>query len=260
MDSARILAIMQEVADEVIRPKFRALTAGEIEQKLPGDFVTVVDRAAELAIAERLSSLAPAALIVGEEETYYSAAKLDALSTAELAYTIDPIDGTRNFVQGSPDYAVMIAEVRSGETTRAWIWQPELSRAFTAELGAGCFLNDEPILSISRDRAPIGATSNEAYRYHDAGGTVAPVICSAWSAGFDYPNLITGKVDYLFYSHLMPWDHLPGGLMVTEAGGVTRTLAGVPYNAAVRGRRLIAAASPEIWELAAAGWPPAPTA
>ena len=47
-----------------------------------------------------------------------------------------------------------------------------------------------------------------------------------------------------------PWDHLPGALMVTEAGGVVATTAGRTYAAGVTGRYLLAAASPEVWELA----------
>ena len=73
---------------------------------------------------------------------------------ADHAFTVDPVDGTKNFVKGSPDHAVMVAEVRGGESVRAWIWQPQHERAYVAERGAGAWRNGERLSRARAGRRP----------------------------------------------------------------------------------------------------------
>lgn len=250
-----MLTVLRDVAEEVIRPKFRALTSDEVIQKGPGDLVTVADRLAEERIVAKLEKLAPNALLVGEEGTFAGDMDPAALASAEVAYTIDPIDGTSNFVRGNPDYGVMVAEVRDGVTTRAWIWQPEHGVAWTAELGGGTHRNNQRVEPVERSGKPRGSASAKKHRGMDGGGRLDPVRSTLWSAAFDYPNVVTGGGDFVYYNKLKPWDHLPGALLLTEVGGVSRTRDGADYTAATTGQGLIAAATPEIWDLANEVWP-----
>ena len=171
--------------------------------------------------------------------------RLDALPTAERAWVIDPVDGTRNFSRGSPDFAVMLAEVHSGETVRGWIWQPVHGRLYVAERGGGVRCNGEPMAPAEPGReVPLGATY-VPLRSDDA--CELEVRRSWGSCGIDYPKLLHGEVDFLTYRSMFPWDHLPGGLMVDEFGGLMASDAGVPYRPGVIGRRLIAVVDPGIW-------------
>ena len=52
------------------------------------------------------------------------------------------------------------------------------------------------------------------------------------SCGIDYPHLVEGDADYVLYGRANPWDHVPGGLILTEAGGYLGTLDGHPYRPA----------------------------
>ncbi|MDO4784209.1 MAG: inositol monophosphatase [Propionibacteriaceae bacterium] len=257
MDSAAMIQLLDEVAELVVRPRFRALGAGEVEQKAPGDFVTVADREAAREIVERLRGLAPGALLVGEESTFASPDALARLPEAALAYTIDPIDGTANFVKGSPDYALMVAEVRSGQTTRAWIWQPEYRRSYVCERGGGVYRDGERLAPVPREGLPVGAASSKRYHGHHLEGAIAPVVRSSGSAAFDYPNLMEGRVDYLYYKRVCPWDHLGGTLMVGELGGLSKTMDGAAYGPATppTASHLLVAASAPIWEVANRHWP-----
>ena len=97
---------------------------GDIEEKKPGDLVTVADREAEVELARVLRAAEPGVLVVGEEGVFTDPSSLEPLPTAEHAWVIDPVDGTRNFARGRADFAVMLAEVRHGVTVRGWIWQP----------------------------------------------------------------------------------------------------------------------------------------
>lgn len=236
---------LQDVAERVILPRFGALREGDVEEKRPGDLVTVADREAEAELVRILSAADPGSLVVGEEGVFADPSRLDALPTAERAWVIDPVDGTRNFSRGSADFAVMLAEVRRGETVRAWIWQPVHRLLYVAEHGGGVLCNDLPVPRTASDRAvPLGAT----YVPLPGDEPCAVDVRRSWgSCGIDYPKLLAGEVDFLTYRSMFPWDHLPGGLMVREFGGRMASEEGVPYRPGVIGRRLIAVMDPGIW-------------
>lgn len=245
---------MCEVADQVINPRFRSLESGEIMEKNPGDLVTVADREAEELIARALLADDPSVLVVGEEATDVDPGLLDRLAAADHAFTVDPVDGTKNFVNGSPNHAVMIAELRHGKPVRAWILQPALGLAFVSEKGAGVYRNGErlsPLTPVTEPSQLRLATSSP--RLEGAHGAVR-LRGTYWSCGIDYPWLAQGGVDALHYSRTMPWDHAPGTLFITELGGVVRHVDGTPYEpaskASIRGG-LLAACAPQTWDLAA---------
>ncbi len=102
-------------------------------------------------LAEALAAAYPSAVLLGEEATAHDPALLDRFRAADHAFTIDPVDGTRNFVHGSPDHAVMVAEIRGGETVRSWIWQPQHRVAYVAERGGGAWRD-----GVRLTRPPIG--------------------------------------------------------------------------------------------------------
>ena len=110
-----MLDLMKEVAAEVITPRFRSLADGEVMEKNPGDLVTVADRESEAILTREIGAAYPDAFVLGEELTASDHSAIDRYLAAEHAFTVDPVDGTKNFVHGSPDHAVMVSEVRSGD-------------------------------------------------------------------------------------------------------------------------------------------------
>jgi fructose-1,6-bisphosphatase/inositol monophosphatase family enzyme len=125
VETDEVLALLRDVADEVVNPRFRSLGKDDVAEKNPGDLVTVADREAEVLITAALLAAYPDAVILGEEATSADATVLDRFAAAEHAFTVDPVDGTKNFVSGSPDHAMMVAEIRGGTVVRSWIWQPQ---------------------------------------------------------------------------------------------------------------------------------------
>lgn len=247
MPTEEVLQLITDVAAEVITPRFRQLGDDHVDQKAPGDFVTIADREAEELITAGLLARHPDALIVGEEASFANPKLLGGLADAELAYTVDPIDGTTNFVKGSPRYAVMVAEVRRGETTRAWIWQPETGRAFVAERGGGLYCNGEPVRRGPAHNPPRGMTTRRSWRHFDTRGRLQPTLHTNYCAGFDYSQLFAGEVDYFTYRNPWPWDHLPGSLMLREIGGQALDNRGRSYGAHVgRPNSLVIAVSDEL--------------
>lgn len=231
-----MLRLLQEVAAEVITPRFRTLTEGQVAEKNPGDLVTVADHEAELLITRALRTAYPGAVVLGEEAHSANPGLLQDYTAAEHAFTVDPVDGTKNFVQGSPDHAVMVAEVRSGQTVRSWIWQPQHRLGYVAELGGGAWrtcddgaperLTRPPVADPKR---PRGVTSRRRWLGRPL-GDLPPLTLTWVCCGVDYPKLVEGATDYVVYSTVQPWDHAPGALLLTEAGGVVGTLGGRPYQ------------------------------
>ncbi|MEO9325936.1 inositol monophosphatase [Nocardioides sp. C4-1] len=256
METDDVSTLLREVAAEVITPRFRSLDADEIAEKNPGDLVTIADREAEVLITEALSAAYPDAVVLGEEATSVDASVLDRYADAAHAFTVDPVDGTKNFVHGSPDHAVMAAELREGVVVRSWIWQPQHERMYVAELGAGAFRNGER-LTRTPAGAPStwrGATSRRRWLGRSLPGH-APLELTWVSCGIDYPHLVEGDADYLLYSRTMPWDHAPGRLLLTEAGGALRLLDAHDYDPTrIHDVGLVAAADREVADAVVADW------
>ena len=259
MDTDGILALMQETAEKIITPRFKALEEGDIGHKSgPHDLVTVADKEAEEYLTVRLQPAFPDAVVVGEESIFENPDKRKALPNADQTFIIDPIDGTRNFVRGRDQHGVMVSETRGGVTTRGWIWQPQTSRAYVVERGAGVRLNGEPIVRERTVRLPLGASSKASMNGFTADGKLSPVVWSQFACAFNYPAVLHGDIDFMYYTSLHPWDHLAGSLMVTENGGVSRTMDGLAYTLLSRSRGLLVASDALVWMTAQQNWPATP--
>lgn len=261
MQTDEVLQLMIDVADRVIRPRFRALGGNEVDEKSPGDFVTVADRESEELLTAELLARNPGCLVVGEEASFTDPAILAGLGDADLAFTVDPVDGTGNFVKGSPDYAVMIAEIRRNEVTRSWIWQPEAGRAYVAERGAGVTCNGELLMRGETHHPARAGGTRRIWRQFDSSDGFAIAAGSNFCAGFDYPQLLRGEVDFFVYGKPKPWDHLPGLLMLQELGGTIVQANGEDYGpASLDARAICSATDPELAGIVAARWNPPETA
>jgi fructose-1,6-bisphosphatase/inositol monophosphatase family enzyme len=118
-----------------------------------------------------------------------------------------------------------------------------------AELGGGVRRNGEPVQRTPAGDQPQGATSIWSRRGRQPDGL--PALIGSWvCCGVDYPKLIEGEADYLLYGHTNPWDHLPGTLMVREAGGAAAHREGTPYSARSEGGGLVVASDPATLERA----------
>ncbi len=228
-----MLSLLREVAEEVVNPRFRSLQHDEIAEKRPGDLVTVADREAEVLIAAALRGAYPDAVILGEEAAAADDGVAARFAAAGHGFTIDPVDGTKNFVKGSPDHAMMVAEVRDGAVVRAWIWQPQHEIAYVAERGSGAYRTSS-VGSERLERPPVGeelrgVTSRRRW-IGRALGVLKELELTWVCCGVDYPKIVEGEADYGIYGHGAPWDHAPGSLLLTEAGGFLGDFRGAAYH------------------------------
>jgi len=251
VETDEVLTLLQEVAEEAINPRFRALAEHQVLEKNPGDLVTVADREAEVLITRRLREAYPDAVVLGEEHFAENPEVVTAYAAAPHAFTVDPIDGTKNFVNGSQDHGVMVAELRGPHVIRSWIWQPQHQVAYVAERGAGAFRNGERLTRppVADPREPRGVTSYRKW-IGTSLGELPPMELTLISCAIDYPKLVEGAADYIVYRGRQPWDHAPGSLLVSEAGGFLGTFGGVPYDArTIPPRGILGAATRELYDV-----------
>ncbi|GAB3816427.1 hypothetical protein GCM10027605_65450 [Micromonospora zhanjiangensis] len=95
-------ALLRKAAANAIMPSFRRLDDDEIEEKSPGQLVTVADRRAEQIIGDGLRALLPGSVVVGEEGVAEDAGQLEHLRESGPVWLVDPLDGTSNFTAGRP--------------------------------------------------------------------------------------------------------------------------------------------------------------
>jgi len=204
-------------------------------EKGRADFVTEVDRESERLIAETLLGAAPGSIVVGEELTPLAA---EAATRAGLAWVVDPLDGTTNYLHRFPFYAVSIGAVLDGEPVAGVVHHVSRNVRYHAVAGGGAFQDGMPIRvsAIAEPRQALIGTgfpyryfAEELPRYQPqfaavvehAGGLRRP-----GSAALDLCYVAAGSFDGFWELKLAPWDVAAGTLIVREAGGVVTGLDG----------------------------------
>lgn len=250
VDIDQVTAIIREVAEAEILPRFRQLAEEDSWEKGPGSVVTVADQAAEDALTKAFQGLIPGSAVVGEEAVEADKAVLEHLLGDETVWIVDPVDGTANFADGSPDFAVMVGLTRAGETLAGWIHDPVENRTVTSEHGAGAW-RDGDRLTVGAG-GPLdgmaGALGPRLTRHKGFSGQFARTTRSR-CCGVDYRRLVTGDLDFAYYRSVKPWDHVAGVLIHAEAGGVTKRIHDLaPYRPGERSPDgILAAPDEETW-------------
>ena len=138
--SEAVGAVLLEAASEVVLPRFNRLTDRDVEEKSPGEPVTIADREAERIIARGLAPIRPDARFVGEEICAQDQSLLENLEQGAV-WIVDPIDGTGNYAAGRTPFAMMAALLLDGEIAASAIVDPVANRVALAERGAGASID-----------------------------------------------------------------------------------------------------------------------
>lgn len=249
--------VLRETAATVIAPRFRQLAAHDIEEKTPGEVVTVADREAEAVISARLRDMLPGVPVVGEEAVGMDAALIDAIRTEPMVWLVDPLDGTANFASGDPHWAVLVALVREGETVASWTYRHTDNRLYIAERGEGAWCGGAR-LHCKSERSAMSSlrgavlrrflTDEERARMVPRLDRFENVTAGFSCTGFEYPAIIDGMQEFALFQRLLPWDHAPGALLLTEAGGVAKRPDWTPYTLDPAARGLLLASSAAVWD------------
>lgn len=218
-------------AATVIRERAPRTASLEWHEKSPADFVSEVDLAAETRVREVISHLLPHATVVGEELSP------DLSEVGELAFVVDPLDGTTNFLHGYPAYAVSIGVLAGGRLAAGVVRNVATGEEFTAATGQGAWRRDER-LCVSHISSPARALVGTGFPFKHP-DLIPPYLPQlervlratagvrrAGSAALDLADVACGRFDAFWELHLAPWDVAAGLLLVREAGGIVTDLAG----------------------------------
>jgi myo-inositol-1(or 4)-monophosphatase len=231
-----LLDLATEIAAKaaVVVERYAAERTFAIETKSsPTDLVTEADREAEALIVREILAARPNDGLLGEEGALREAA-------SGIRWVIDPIDGTTNFVYGIPAYSISIGVERDGQMVAGVVHDVALKEAYTASLGAGAHLNGRPIQASSR--TDLGSSlwgigfaydphrRDAQARFYDRVMVHIRDVRRMGSAALDLCRVACGQLDGYYEFQLNPWDIAAGGIIVREAGGVTRGFHGYTFE------------------------------
>jgi len=191
----------------------------EIHDKGYHNPVTTADHAADSLLKEMLTESCPDYGWLSEE----TVDSPDRLSK-ERVWVVDPLDGTKEFIEGVPQFVVSIAIVENGEPVVGVLYNPVTKDTFAAAKGEGAFLNDNPIHCVTKDSVGdmvILNSRSETRRglwepFANTFGELRAIGSVAYKLGLT----AAGKAD--IFASLRPkneWDICAGNCIINEAGG-----------------------------------------
>jgi myo-inositol-1(or 4)-monophosphatase len=219
-------------AGALIRARFRE--SQQITFKSEVDLVTAVDREAERLIVEAIVGAFPEHGIVAEESPIRA-------GSARHRWYVDPLDGTTNFANGYPHFAVSIALAEGDDVLLAVVHDPIREETFAAVRGQGARLAGSPIAVSATPKLdaalvatgfPYDRRAHAAYYlgYWRAVMERARDLRRGGSAALDLCWVASGRLDGFFEWKLRPWDTAAGRLIVAEAGGRVTDFRGGPHR------------------------------
>ncbi len=241
-DLATVSDLLREAARAEVMPRFRRLAPDAVRAKSgPLDLVTVADEAAEHVITAALQRYFPGCAVIGEEAASADPSVMAALGTADLAFVVDPIDGTSNYAAGIPLFGVMAAAIMRGEVVAAVILDPVSDDSALALRGEGAWSEAADgraeALRVAAPGPVAEMNGHISWRYLPPAERSAvcanlPRLAGAWDfrcAAHQYRMVASGSTHVLMFNRLLPWDHAPGWLLHREAGGYSARFDQTPY-------------------------------
>jgi myo-inositol-1(or 4)-monophosphatase len=198
----------------------------EIKDKGYHNPVTTADHAADTRLKEILTEARPDYGWLSEE-TVDSPDRLDK----ERTWVVDPLDGTKEFIEGVPHFVVSVALVENGKPIIGVLFNPVTKELFTASTGEGAFLDDKPIRCLTKDKVRDMVLLNS--RSETRRGLWTPFdgtfgeLRAIGSVAYKLGLTAAGKAD--IFASLRPkneWDICAGNCIINEAGGKLIDLRG----------------------------------
>ncbi len=198
-----------EKASKVLIRDFGEIEKLQVSIKGPSDFVTNSDYKVEKIIISELSKSKKKYYLISEES-----GKIEN-ENKNGCWIIDPIDGTTNFLNGIPHFAISIALKIKNEIVSGVIYDPIKDEMFYAEKNNGAYLNNK--------RIRVSKKNNVDNCLFATGGKneikTKLNIRKFGSASLDLAYVAAGRYDGFFQKNLSLWDVAAGLILIKESGG-----------------------------------------
>ncbi|UCD68635.1 MAG: inositol monophosphatase family protein [Betaproteobacteria bacterium] len=246
----RLSDAVRRVAAEEVMPRYLKVAH---QRKSDGSLFTEADVAAQDKLSQLLRNILPAQ-VVGEEmplelqQQRWSAGKSGV-------WCVDPIDGTSNFVNGLPYFAISVALMRQGRPVLGVVYDPVAEEMFCAERGAGAYLNGErlPI----RDYVPELRRAMAEVDFKRLTKPLAQALASSppyssqrnfGASTLEWCYVAAGRFDVYLHGGQRLWDYAAGSLILEEAGGLMCSLDSDDFWTEGSWKRsVVAARTPELF-------------
>jgi myo-inositol-1(or 4)-monophosphatase len=217
-----------------------------VDKKGEIDLVTEVDLAIETWFREFLHTRFPTHGILAEEFGALAPAGTDGeapdrAAASRYRWIFDPIDGTTNYAHGLPIFCASLAVEVDGVLEAGAVYDPSRRELFTAERGAGAYLNGERLRVSTADTLvdallctgfpyDVHESADEVVGLFGAFVTRARAVRRLGSAALDLCYVAAGRLDGFWEQRLKPWDTAAGALVVRQAGGAISGMDGSPFS------------------------------
>ncbi|MEC9248031.1 MAG: inositol monophosphatase family protein [Pseudomonadota bacterium] len=211
------------LAGTVISRATARLDEVKFDKKGELNYVSEVDTQAEAIIIETLLEAYPDHAILAEES--------GQRGESDYLWIVDPLDGTRNFLNGYPQFCVSIALSIKGKLQQAVVYDPVRDELFSASRGGGALLNDRRIRVGGKNRVEqtllaTGFPVNNSGSVKESVKRLEKVLARGadirrgGSAALDLAYVACGRLDGYWEFNLNSWDIAAGALLISESGGI----------------------------------------
>ena len=252
--------LLVEVNKSIILKYYKNLSSKHIDTKSSDDdFVSIADKESEIYIVKNLIGFLNINQYIGEETSYSNKDDHKLLKKNGLYWVIDPIDGTKNYINGKNEFCSMISLVFNSIPIASFVYCPLKDLLVYAFKGFGTYSLEIKTKKINQLRIQQDSFSNIV----GSGGTKGiqePLRQKVLqnlrkytnrlfigSAGIEAIMLASNETQFVFHGRVTPWDHSPLDLIIKESGGCVYMLNDkTEFNIFSEGP-ILAASNDQIW-------------
>ncbi len=253
--------LLVEVNKLIILKYYKNLSSKHINTKSSDDdYVSIADKESEIYIVKNLIGFLNINQYIGEETSYSNKDDYKSLEKNALYWVIDPIDGTKNYINGKNEFCSMISLVFNSIPIASFVYYPLKNLLVYAFKGFGAYSLEIKTKKIIQLRIQQNSFDNIV----GSGGTKGiqePLRQKVLqnlrkytnrlfigSAGIEAIMLASNETQFVFHGRVTPWDHSPLDLIIKESGGCVYMLNDkAEFNIFSRGP-ILAASNDQIWE------------
>lgn len=253
--------LLVEVNKLIILKYYKNLSSKHINTKSSDDdYVSIADKESEIYIVKNLIGFLNINQYIGEETSYINKDDYKSFEKNALYWVIDPIDGTKNYINGKNEFCSMISLVFNSIPIASFVYYPLKNLLVYAFKGFGAYSLEIKTKKIIQLRIQQNSFNNIV----GSGGTKGiqePLRQKVLqnlrkytnrlfigSAGIEAIMLASNETQFVFHGRVTPWDHSPLDLIIKESGGCVYMLNDkAEFNIFSRGP-ILAASNDQIWE------------
>ena len=253
--------LLVEVNKSIILKYYKNLSSKHIDTKSSDDdFVSIADKESEIYIVKNLIGFLNINQYIGEETSYSNKDDHKLLKKNGLYWVIDPIDGTKNYINGKNEFCSMISLVFNSIPIASFVYCPLKDLLVYAFKGFGTYSLKIKTKKVDQLRIQQNSFPNIV----GSGGTKGiqePLRQKVLqnlrkytnrlfigSAGIEAIMLASNETQFVFHGRVTPWDHSPLDLIIKESGGCVYMLNDkTEFNIFSEGP-ILAASNDQIWK------------